>query len=56
MRSWMGYFGGETTAEMKKYSQAIIYQEIYPEIYANWYLPTLADPTQAPKGCHVTQA
>jgi phytoene dehydrogenase-like protein len=56
MRSWMGYFGGETTAEMKKYSQAIIEQEIYPEIYANWYLPTLADPTQAPKGGHVTQA
>ncbi len=56
MRSWMGYFGGETTAEMRKYSQAIIDQEIYPEIYANWYLPTLADPTQAPAGCHVTQA
>ena len=56
MRSWMGYFGGETTDDMKKYSQAIINQEIYPEIYANWYLPTLADPTQAPKGCHVTQA
>lgn len=56
MRSWMGYFGGETTDDMKKYSQAIIDQEIYPEIYANWYLPTLADPTQAPEGCHVTQA
>ena len=56
MRSWMGYFGGETTDEMKKYSQAIIDQEIYPEIYANWYLPTLADPTHAPKGGHVTQA
>ena len=56
MRSWMGYFGGETTDEMKKYAQAIIDQEIYPEIYANWYLPTLADPTQAPAGCHVTQA
>jgi phytoene dehydrogenase-like protein len=56
MRSWMGYFGGETTDEMRKYSKAIIDQEIYPEIYANWYLPTLADPTQAPDGCHVTQA
>ena len=56
MRSWMGYFGGETPDEMKKYAQAIIDQEIYPEIYANWYLPTLADPTQAPAGCHVTQA
>ena len=56
MRSWMGYFGGETTDDMKKYAKAIIDQEIYPEIYANWYLPTLADPTQAPEGCHVTQA
>ena len=56
MRSWMGYFGGETTVEMRKYAKAIIDQEIYPEIYANWYLPTLADPTQAPDGCHVTQA
>ena len=56
MRSWMGYFGGETSADMIKYSKALIDQEIFPEIYANWYLPTLADPTQAPKGCHVTQA
>ena len=56
MRSWMGYFGGETTGDMKKYSKAIIDREIFPEIYANWYLPTLADPTQAPEGCHVTQA
>jgi beta-carotene ketolase (CrtO type) len=56
MRSWMGYFGGETTQDMMKYSKAIIDQEIYPEIYANWYTPTLADPTQAPEGCHVTQA
>jgi phytoene dehydrogenase-like protein len=39
MRSWMGYFGGETSADMKKYNKAIIDQEIYPEIYANWYLP-----------------
>ena len=56
MKSWMGYFGGETTEEMMKYSRALIDQEIYPEIYANWYLPTLADPCQAPEGCHVTQA
>ncbi|HWR69041.1 MAG TPA: hypothetical protein VN416_08475, partial [Desulfomonilia bacterium] len=56
MRSWMGYFGGETTDDMRRYSKAIIDQEIYPEVYANWYLPTLADPTQAPEGCHVTQA
>ena len=56
MTSWMGYFGGETSADMIKYSKALINQEIYPEIYANWYLPTLADPTQAPEGCHVTQA
>ncbi len=56
LRSWMGYFGGETSGVMKKYARAIIDQEIYPEISANWYLPTLADPTQAPAGCHVTQA
>lgn len=56
MRSWMGYFGGETTDDMKKFAKAIIDQEIYPEIFANWYLPTLADPTQAPEGRHVTQA
>jgi beta-carotene ketolase (CrtO type) len=56
MRSWMGYFGGETTEKMVEYSKALLAQEIYPEIYANWYLPTLADPSQAPDGCHVTQA
>ena len=55
-RSWMGYFGGETTSDMKKYNQALINQDIYPDIYANWYIPSLADPTQAPEGCHVAQA
>lgn len=55
-KSWMGYFGGESSKEMINYSKALINQEIYPEIFANWYLPSLADPSQAPDGCHVTQA
>ncbi len=55
-KCWMGYFGGKDSAEMKEFSLKLLDYGIHDEILANWYTPTLADPTQAPDGCHVTQA
>ncbi len=53
---WMGYFGGRDTKEMTDFSLKLLDYGIHDKIFANWYTPTLADPTQAPPGCHVTQA
>lgn len=55
-RCWMGFFGGRTTQEMVELSKDLLGARIHPKIMANWYTPTLADPIQAPQGCHVTQA
>jgi phytoene dehydrogenase-like protein len=51
-KSWMGYFGGQTTKEAEAEIRGIINRTI-PEIpMANYYIPTWADPSQAPEGCH----
>lgn len=51
-RSWVGYFGGETLAEMgAAFSE--LGQGIIPEqIMGGWFIPSRADPSQAPPGCH----
>ena len=51
---FMGYFGGENTDEMEKYAVSLINGKIHNEVIANWFIPTLADPTQAPEGCHTS--
>jgi phytoene dehydrogenase-like protein len=51
-KSWMGYFGGQTTKEADAEIRGIINRTI-PEVpMANYYIPTWADPSQAPEGCH----
>jgi beta-carotene ketolase (CrtO type) len=52
-KTFMGYFGGKDSAAMRGIMQSIESQRIYEEIIVNWFVPTLADPTQAPPGCHV---
>ncbi len=51
-RCFMGYFGGENSDELKKFNQDLVNRVIHPKIAANWFVPTLADPTQAPDGGH----
>jgi len=51
-RCFMGYFGGNNTAEFKKFNQDLVRGVIHETPMANWFVPTLADPTQAPPGCH----
>ncbi len=53
-RCFMGYFGGENSDELKKFNNDLVNRVIHPKIMANWFIPTLADPTQAPDGCHTS--
>jgi beta-carotene ketolase (CrtO type) len=51
-RCYMGYFGGKDTEALLKFNQDLVSRVIHPEIRANWFIPTLTDPTQAPEGGH----
>ncbi len=48
----MGYFGGEDSEEMALYNARLVSGIINPKVIGNWFVPTLADPSQAPEGCH----
>lgn len=52
-RTFMGYFGGKDSAAMRGIMGNIHKHRIHDEIIVNWFVPTLADPTQAPPGSHV---
>ncbi len=51
-RSWVGYFGGETLAEMRDAFASLGRGIIPDEVMGGWFIPTRADPSQAPAGCH----
>ena len=51
-RCFMGYFGGNDSGEFKTFNQDLVNGIIHDTHMANWFIPTLADPTQAPEGCH----
>ncbi|MBI5845095.1 MAG: NAD(P)/FAD-dependent oxidoreductase [Deltaproteobacteria bacterium] len=50
----MGYFGGENGAELQHFNSSLVSGHIHDEIMANYFIPTLADPSQAPPGCHTS--
>jgi beta-carotene ketolase (CrtO type) len=52
-KTFMGYFGGKDSSAMRAIMKSIHTGRIHDEIIVNWFIPTLADPTQAPPGCHV---
>ena len=51
-RCFMGYLGGDTMEEMKMFAVELVSGVVPKELMANWFVPTLADPSQAPEGCH----
>lgn len=53
-RCFMGFFGGEDSTELKLYGSDLVSGRIHEKIIGNWFVPTLADPTQAPPGCHTS--
>jgi len=51
-RCFMGYFGGNNSREFERFNHDLRNGLIHETHMANWFIPTLADPTQAPEGCH----
>lgn len=51
-RAMMGYLGGETIDDMRRHNVNLVSGVIDDEVMGNWFMPTRADPTQAPPGCH----
>ncbi len=51
-RCFAGCFGGETLDEMRRFGVDLTTGVISDATFANWYVPTRADPTQAPPGVH----
>lgn len=52
-RCFCGYYGGEDSREMAAFGSSLISGRMYDdELMANWLVPSLTDPGQAPKGCH----
>jgi beta-carotene ketolase (CrtO type) len=55
-RSWVGYFGGETLDGLRSALTGLVSGVIPDEMMGGWFIPTRADPTQAPPGCHTLLA
>ena len=53
-RAMMGFFGGEDLDQMRRYGAELVSGVLSEQIMGNWFVPTRADPTQAPPGCHTS--
>ena len=53
-RSFMGFFGGDTMEELRRFGVNLISGVIDDTIAGNWFVPTRADPTQAPPSMHTS--
>ncbi len=51
-RCFAGCFGGETLDDLRRFGVDLVTGVISDITFANWYVPTRADPTQAPDGVH----
>lgn len=51
-RAMMGYLGGETIDDMRRHNMNLVSGVMDDEIMGNWFMPSRADPTQAPPGGH----
>ena len=51
-RSWVGYLGGESLDEIRGGLTQVFSGVLPDRIMGGWFIPTRADPSQAPTGCH----
>ncbi len=51
-RAMMGYIGGDGIDDMRRHNVNLVSGVMDDEIMGNFFVPTRADPTQAPPGCH----
>lgn len=47
--AFMGFFGADSLAELETFSSNLNKGRIMDDVMANWFVPTIADPSQAPK-------
>lgn len=52
-RAWVGYLGGETLDEIRSGLGRVASGVIPDDVMGGYFLPTRAEPSQAPPGCHV---
>ncbi|MFH1537694.1 MAG: NAD(P)/FAD-dependent oxidoreductase [bacterium] len=50
--AFMGYFGAKNLDDLENFASNLNKGVILDRVMANWFVPTLADPTQAPPGKH----
>jgi phytoene dehydrogenase-like protein len=55
-RCWVGYFGCDDMRDIQDAQTRVLGGEIPPATMGGWFIPTLADPGQAPPGCHTVYA
>jgi beta-carotene ketolase (CrtO type) len=55
-RAWVGYLGGETLDQLRSGLSQLLAGVIPDDIMGGWFIPTRADPSQAPPGCHTAYA
>ena len=55
-RCWVGYFGCDDMRDIQNAQTRVLGGEIPPATMGGWFIPTLADPGQAPPGCHTVYA
>jgi len=55
-RSWVGYFGGDSIESMRLGMKGLLEGTLPDELMGGWFIPTRADPGQAPPGGHTMQA
>ena len=53
-RAMMGYWGGDTLDEMRTFGAELVSGVVHDPPMGNWFIPTRADPSQAPAGCHTS--
>ena len=55
-RAFIGYMGGDTSADLMRFGRDIApdRRRIHDDIICNYFITTLADPLQAPAGCHTS--
>lgn len=54
--AFMGYFGADNLRDMENFARDFLAGRLHDKIMANFFVPTLADPSQAPSGKHTAFA
>ena len=55
-RSWVGYFGCDNLDDIRDAQSKVLTGVVPEKTMGGWFVPTLADPSQAPEGCHTIYA